>query len=323
MAFQLKADESVRAGLLRVTARELARAQTELRSEGREDDAIHEIRKSLKRTRAVLRLVREELGNATYHRENFACRDAARPLTELREAAVFVETLDGLTATLGGEREAAAFAEVREALVRRQRAVAKRVLANGRAFARVAKALEGSQARLPAWPIERDHWLALQAGLGRVYREGRRARAAAAKKPSVELLHEWRKQSKYLWHQLQLLEPAWRSAERELGEQAHQLSVLLGEDHDLAVLRRLVKAAPASYGGRRAVGPLLPLIDRRRRALQQEAFALGERLYRDPTTLFKKRLARYWKRWRATARGPQLVADGRRPTRRVRMRGGD
>ena len=310
MAFQLKPNESVRAGLLRVTARELARAQAELRSQGRQDDALHEVRKSLKRARAILRLVREELGDEAYHRENFAFRDAARPLTEVREAAVLVETVDALIGAGGDAREAAAFGSVREALLRHQHAVAKRVLANGRTFARVAKALEASQARLPAWPIERDHWLALEAGLGLVYRAGRRALAAAAKAPSVSHLHEWRKQSKYLWHQLQLLEPAWRAAEAELGEQAHQLSVLLGEDHDLAVLRRLVKTKPGLYGGQRAVKSLIALIDRRRGELHRRAFALGEQLYRDPTALFQKRMGRYWKRWRTQARRPVAIEPG-------------
>ena len=44
------------------------------------DEAIHNVRKRFKRVRAVLRLVRGELGARTYKQENEALRDAAAAL---------------------------------------------------------------------------------------------------------------------------------------------------------------------------------------------------------------------------------------------------
>jgi CHAD domain-containing protein len=307
--FQLKPNESVRRGLIRVTARELDNAQAELRSNGREDDAIHEVRKSLKRARAVLRLIRDELGDEAYHRENLAFRDAARPLTEVRDATVLVETLDALVAN------EPAFAKVREALLRSRQTVGKRALADGRAAAVVAKALGVALARLPAWTI-REGWPALGTGLERVYRAGWRALAAASREPSVARLHEWRKQTKYLWHALQLIEPAWSASEKGLGELAHQQTVLLGEDHDLAVLRRLVRAAPRTYGGPSVVRNLVTVIDRRREGLQELAFTLGRQLYVDSPKVFTKRIGGYWKTWRAKALrpgkgGPEALSGAR------------
>ncbi|MCK4751050.1 MAG: CHAD domain-containing protein, partial [Bacteroidales bacterium] len=49
--------------------------------EGEQEDmhkSIHEIRKSIKRIRAVLRLIREEIGYSTYYRENVFYRDISR-----------------------------------------------------------------------------------------------------------------------------------------------------------------------------------------------------------------------------------------------------
>jgi CHAD domain-containing protein len=312
MAFQLKREEPVRAGLLRVTARELVKAQAELRSTGREDDAIHEVRKSLKRTRAVLRLVRDELGDEAYRRENLAFRDAARPLAEVRDATVLIETLDALVVS------APTFTKVREALLRNRQSVGERALADGRAVDAVAKALGVSLARLPAWAIH-EGWPALGSGLERVYRAGRRALAAASREPSVKKLHEWRKQTKYLWHALQLIEPAWSASERGLGELAHQQTVLLGEDHDLAVLRRLVRAAPRTYGGQRVVRKLVTVIDGRRLELQDLAFTLGRQLYVDSPRVFTKRIGAYWKTWRAGVRPSQK--DGPEALSRVRSGG--
>jgi len=49
------------------------------------------------------------------------------------------------------------------------------------------------------------------------------------------------------------------------------------------------------------VETLVALIDRRREELQQEAFRLGRRLYRDKPKVFTKRIKGYWKAWRLEA----------------------
>lgn len=157
--------------------------------------------------------------------------------------------------------------------------------------------------RLSDWKIDRNGWLAVEGGLRRVYRAGRRALSLAAGHPSVENLHEWRKQSKYLWHQLQLLEPAWAVSEKALGDQFHTLSQILGEDHDLAVLRQTLAADPLSYGGHRTLKLLFALVDRQRGELERQAFALGRQLYGGPPKLFTSRIEAYWKAWTGESEG--------------------
>ncbi|HKN40971.1 MAG TPA: CHAD domain-containing protein [Acidimicrobiia bacterium] len=65
------------------------------------DEAAHDARKRAKKLRALLRLVRPELGDDVYRRENRALRDAARRLSPVRDAWVLVETLDGLVTPPG------------------------------------------------------------------------------------------------------------------------------------------------------------------------------------------------------------------------------
>src|SRR6476620_4264268 len=60
------------------------------------DDSVHAIRKRLKELRSLLRLLRGPLPRLTRHRENTALRDAARPLSDLRDTAVLIEALTGL-----------------------------------------------------------------------------------------------------------------------------------------------------------------------------------------------------------------------------------
>jgi CHAD domain-containing protein len=58
------------------------------------DRSVHAARKEMKRARAALRLMRASLGDAAYRRMNGQVRDAARPLTPIRDASVLIRSLE-------------------------------------------------------------------------------------------------------------------------------------------------------------------------------------------------------------------------------------
>src|SRR5262249_35609303 len=137
-------------------------------------------------------------------------------------------------------------------------------------------------------------WSALKGGLKRVYKQGRDALSAAHAEPSVMSLHEWRKQAKYLWHQLQLLQPIQPVFMSALADRMRQLTKLLGDDHDLAVLRETITTGLSRRPGVE-LRKLLAVVDRRREQLQKQAFQLGRRLYRAKPRVFLGRIKSYWK----------------------------
>ncbi|NIS31707.1 MAG: CHAD domain-containing protein, partial [Actinobacteria bacterium] len=73
----------------------LAGARADLRpaTEQHFDGGIHDARKKLKRLRALLRLVRDDIGDSAYHNENVVLRDTARTLAGMRDAGVLRTTL--------------------------------------------------------------------------------------------------------------------------------------------------------------------------------------------------------------------------------------
>jgi CHAD domain-containing protein len=299
MAFRLKAEKSVGRGVKRVVRHQLDKALGRLRSKGGGDEAVHDARKSFKKVRAVLRLVQDEIGEKAFRRENRRFRDAGRPLTEVRDAKALVEALDRLAEQSADEAETAPIANVRKALQADRRAVRRRVLRDEQAVPAVVSEVKEARDRLRDWSIPHQGWSALAGGIKETYKRGRRALAAAEKDPTPEHLHEWRKQAKYLWHQLQLLEPVWPGVMEELAQEVEALADLLGDDHDLVVLRDTLAAAPEKFGGKARLEKLLALIDRRRGVFAEEAFALGRRLYADRPREFTGRLREYWKAWRA------------------------
>jgi len=76
-------------------------------------------------------------------------------------------------------------------------------------------------------------------------------------------------------------------------QEADRLSDVLGDDHDLGVLRAtLAEESPALAAV--DVDSLLPLIGHRREELQAEAWHLGRRLYAEKAKTFERRLHRLW-----------------------------
>ena len=96
--------------------------------------------------------------------------------------------------------------------------------------------LESAREEVADWPLERDDWGAIEGGLRRIYRQGRRRMREAENEPSTEALHEWRKRVKDLWYHLSLLRETWPAVVGPEADEAHALSEKLGDDHDLAVL---------------------------------------------------------------------------------------
>jgi CHAD domain-containing protein len=300
MAKRIRAGESGPESAQRIVRVEVKRALKCLTAVSPADTSIHDARKRLKRARAALRLIREPLGDRRFRRENESLRDAARPLSEVRDAKILVESLDilanGATISVRG-----ALRRVRERLVANQLRVRRRVLGGKQALKPAVEALLSTRKRAQGWPSGGRGWSGPGAGVRRVYRAGRKAFASALSDPSDERLHEWRKQTKYLWHQLEMLEPVAPRQIRAWARDAHQLSDHLGDDHDLAVLRDHLRRAHA-HPIRKDARAVSMLIDHRRRRLRASAMALGERVYARRPRLFSKVLEHHWRAWRRRQR---------------------
>jgi CHAD domain-containing protein len=258
---------------------------------------IHDTRKALKRLRALVRLLREELGEPAYRREHAILRDAARRLAGARDAEVMVETLDALLRRhprkLGRNRS---LIELRKRLVAERKASARHALGDRTARGEVLCELSGLRERAARWELpERGGIEIVESDLRRVYRQGRRRmrrveRSSGRGVGSARAGHEWRKRVKDLRYAAEVL------GLRPVARRADRLGEILGEEHDLAMLAGLLPApgrAPLTgKRGKRARSALLKRIERRRRQLRKRALREGERLYKPSPKRFARRARR-------------------------------
>lgn len=256
------------------------------------DEAAHEARKRTKKVRALLRLVRRELGKNVYRRENRALRDAAGRLSAVRDAWVLVETLDRLVTPAGDDLSPQAVAALRAVLVADHRAL-QGGEGDGDVQARAAMEFERVLVRVARWPLRDKGWRTLDDGVERVARRGRAAMLKAVASGRPEDFHEWRKQVKYLRHQFALLREVWPDVLDAMEGTADELGELLGTDHDLAVLRERIEAEAVLAEA--AQTALLHRIDERRAELQGRAIVLGRRLYAEKPSSLTQRLGRLWR----------------------------
>jgi CHAD domain-containing protein len=293
-AYRLKRKEKPTEGLRRVAVGRNADALDQLRGESSEDfaGAIHESRKDLKKLRAVLRLVRDEVGEEVYRHENERFRDAGRTLSGPRDAAVKLETLGSLEDLFDGRLPGEKLTGFRDAL-RVERAEKAREVRDDRAAAE----LEAGQEAIQDWPLAADEWSLIAPGLERTYRRGRSRFADARAEASDAAIHEWRKRVKDLQYQLRLVGNSWKPVVDATSDQASELSDLLGDHHDLAILRDDALGRRELFADR-ALEVLLEAIHERQGDLAHEAVALGRRIYAEKPKAFMRRLHAYWKAWR-------------------------
>lgn len=300
MAYQFREEESVPEGVRRIALEQLVRSLKRLKAgpQARGDD-VHAARKSMKRLRALVRLVRGELGAAVYEQENACFRDAARRLAGLRDATVLVQSLDELITWLGRRAPRSRFAPVRQWLDEGRQREYGQAGSLGEAIEVVVVELRGVTERVPHWPLRRPGWAGLEAGVRRVYARGRREYGEVCWTPTVEALHGWRKRVKYLWYHVQLLQPVWPAPMEALATELDLLGDLLGRDHDLAILGQTASQHARQIPG--ATGATMHSLQRRileyRIELQAQIQVLGQRLFADPPGAFTRRLRTYWQAW--------------------------
>ena len=310
MTYRFKLQEPVAQGVRRIGLEQIDIAVAKL---GGKDDipaGIHDARRCLKRLRALLRLIRPGLADAIYGREIERLVGTGKLLSGARDLFVMQQTLAKLENRFGalpngaGERLrkvlANGHARSRRASIAARRQAMQRLDQAKRLF--IGKAADG---------IEFEH---VADGLQADYRKARKAFHHAYRDANDEAFHAWRKKVQLHWRHMSLLSRGWPDALSARASEAKELSRLLGEDHDYAVLLAFAGTPGASRLGS---GNLATLVDRCRtcqEGLRAQAKPRGDRLFAERAHDLTERVTLYWT---SAARLAALTpADAPSPTSR-------
>jgi CHAD domain-containing protein len=295
MSYRLKRNENLARGIRRIAREQLGGALGQIGKvrAGREAAAVHATRKHIKKLRALLRLIRGEIGQEIFTEENQRLRDVARGFSGSRDARVQLQMLEKLRAQ--AERAKCSVAKTSAALEEEMAAQADTF---GPRRREAESTLQRICDRLEGWPVDDLEMKDLCCGLRYSYKRGRKCFDCVGSEPTRENFHSWRKRVKDIWYQARLLQNLNRAVICEMADAAKTLGQRLGDLHDLAFFRTRLEAEEGCREDERGV--LLGLIRTRERELEEITLDLGARFFAEKPGVFEKRLLRYAAGWRTS-----------------------
>lgn len=304
--FRLGPDEPLGQGLKRLAVGELEASVTGF-YDGEEafPDAVHTARKATKKLRALLRLIRYEIGEKVYKYENNLLKQTARRLSDVRSAAVVAMALDEMRRLYGSVLADGALEEPVERFAYRRERLELRTMEDPEVVPQIVARLEQAHSRYQSWPVGsearkiygvgvRNSFKAVEPGLKATYGRGRVEMVRAYTSPSPSNFHAWRKRVKYLRHQLEILTPLWPEVIVGLAMTTEQVGDLLGADHDLQELVDLLSTKPDLCPNPIERSLVIALAEQRRSDLQTASRILGRRVYAESAVSLTSRFGVYW-----------------------------
>ena len=251
--------------------------------------AVHEFRKSMKRWRALLRLLEPYLGEPG-RKLRLEARDLARELARPRDAQA---ALNGLDDTL---KHDAKFSQRSLQTIRgrieEHRKQAENATLNTEMRARMTGYLHRAARSVDRWPVSQIGFDDIAERLTETYRRARRMIPDQWSAANADDLHELRRRVIEHRHQMELVEPLWPRLGKVWVEEAQRLRDRLGRYQDLSVLTQLTAPRQLLAPWRsKLAGP----IAERQSVHLAAAARLGGRLFAERPKAFRRRLQAMWK----------------------------
>jgi CHAD domain-containing protein len=314
MAFQLRREETVEHGIRRLARRELASARDALRhKDPPDDDGIHEARKSVKKVRVILHLMKSDAASGLGGCRR-RLRRVNRTLSKPRDAAAIIESLSALKSARPDVFTDTGFAALLGYLQAQKRSLMEEAACRD-SWTRAASEFSALRRAAKRWAPAHRQFGALARGIRSSYERGREAMIGTERHRTAVDFHDWRKRIKALWYELRLIEPAHADIRRELAA-LHDAQNWLGEDHNIVVLCGTISNDPTLRDQMIDWSRLRQGLEEHQRSLRDKTIAVAERLYAIAPDDYVRALKGTWKAWHASSEVRRSVPGRRRTNSR-------
>jgi CHAD domain. len=297
--YQIHRKESLADSLRRICTWQTERTTKIFRDETMSmRERVHEARKRVKETRALLRLFRGFLGDA-FDDENRRFRDAGRELAPYRDTTTVVEAIRALPSGISDAIGRKAIRALRHIASDRQRAQFADESALRDRFESLISQLADADARLARAPLpDKTQFSIVERDFARTVSDGRRAMAVAYRSAEDAAFHEWRKRVKDHLHHIELLVNVWPKVMTAREKEIATLAQHLGRHHDLSVVEKFVCEAEATLGGADEVHRVNRILAAQRKRTATSARPIAERVYAIRPRDLAREAGALWDTWR-------------------------
>ncbi len=307
MSIQLGYEEDFNEGLKRLILAECQLAVDTLdnsRTIEQKHQAVHAIRKSFKKIRAAIRLVRDHIEG--YKEKNDFFRDLGREVSDVRDAASTLESVNALKNQYSSKLYNNSFDRLLKDLQAYRDELAQQHFKVEDRLSSVQDKLGEVMKQIPHWHIAIEGFGTLKPSLKRVYKRGRKGYYHAMETGRVEDYHEWRKRIKYLRYQLDILNRIWPALMTAYEEEMHALTDFTGHLHDLSVLKKIMAKIEAGFGSTEEELLFKALLHQQEQLMRDHAHLKGNRFYFRSPGRFCHALQVYWQAHEEEAKAPLL-----------------
>ncbi|MGC9344464.1 MAG: CHAD domain-containing protein [Bacteroidales bacterium] len=197
------------------------------------NENVHEMRKRFKMIRSVIRLIRDSAGYSVYYRENIRFRDLSRKLSSARDSEVLLQNAikigEKIPQFINDNKYKAILFNLTQ---KRDRALYK-ILKEEKVCDQIRNTLEEAIPVIHDINIKKTGFDVIEKGMKRMYRQAKKyLNTVIENNEDPVAIHTLRKRVKYLWYQIQMLEPVFPEQINAIAVSLDQIADELGIHRD-------------------------------------------------------------------------------------------
>jgi CHAD domain-containing protein len=291
--FQLILESPLEEGIKKLIYDQISRARDQIENQTDIHLAVHESRRTLKRIRAVLRLVRDEIGYSNYYRENILMRDLGRRLSGARDHQVLLRTFSSLEEVYPASFSGSEISRIKQSVEEQIDLEINHFMYDLGGFEQFKDDLVDALGRVDQYCTIRNDFLAIENGLRRNYKQGRNLLKQIGREDH-EIFHEFRKRSKYFLHHIQILRPLFPRLMKAYAKSIQKYSELLGETRDYYRLEMFLEepgSQPIPADSRKKMTGKIRQV---RNELLEKIFLDSSHIYAEKPGALVNRMRRYY-----------------------------
>ncbi len=291
--FIIDNEEELGEGIQRVISEQLNYIKQQARIPVNIDLSTHEIRKSFKRLRAVLRLIRYDIGEELFLSENVKYKEFAARLSRLRDIHVIISYLANCF-----EAEELVIGE--ESFIRfigylnEQKEKELRLLADKGVMEDIIKHCKRQLKVVKEYPVQNLGPHTIHNGVIHAYKRCLDKIEDAQLRLDDEALHQLRKKVKYLYNQMLLMEAVWPEYFVTYSSSLSVAAELLGDDHNHAETIAIIEETPDQILDEDEKQSLIISLTNERRHITRDLWPLLGKIFAEDAVAFAKRVKSYW-----------------------------
>lgn len=239
---------------------------------------IHELRKSVKRCRSMLRVLKSRMPDSNYYEIDELLGSTARNVSHQRETSVNLRTFMDLCLNNNSHLSPQTVNQIRNHLANEIfEAYSDKNNYLAEIMETTFKLLFKAHFQLNGQPLNSFSAKDLNTFIDKTYRKSKNLFKASYHSSDTEIIHKWRRYAKHLLFQLKFTPHSFQYEGSDYFRQLESVSDKLGVDHDLAVLEEFIEKNISI--NTEDLKQIKLAIMKVRSVMQKKAFEIGNQLF--------------------------------------------